>query len=108
MPVLAALQLSRGAFITRIDVDDVASSKWKLGATPKLFVLFDGIGVVVEHPEVVRADFSTDKDPHPLDRYGLFVIVYRDAKNQLRKIARSERLPPLGIGNVKVPRRFTA
>jgi hypothetical protein len=85
----------------------VASSERKFDATPKLIVLSDGVRVIVEDAEVVLSLSSANKDPHAFYRNRLLGTVHRNAEDQLDKIARLKRLPPLQIGEPKRFRRFT-
>ncbi len=93
-------------FISRINVDDVASRKRKLHATPKLIVLFDGVGVVVEDTKIAFPNPSTNEHPHALDGNSLLIIIYRDTEDQLRKVPRLKCLASLQIRKPERFRRF--
>ena len=54
----------------------MASREREFDAAPKLIIFFDGVRVIVENTEVVLTDLSTNEHPHPLDRYGLLIVVY--------------------------------
>ena len=81
----------------------MASRKRNFDSAPKLIILFDGIGVIVENTEIVLTDPSTNKHPHPLDGYRFLFVVHRDTKDQLGKVSGLKRLPSLQI---RKPERF--
>ena len=52
-------------------------------------------------------DPSTNKHPHPLNRDRLLIVINRDTKHQLGKIAGLKRVPPLRFRKPERFRRFS-
>ena len=68
-------------------------TKGDLGAEPKIVILLDRVGLVVERSEINVADPAADEDPHALDGNGIPVAVQRDAEDQLGIIADLQIVP---------------
>ena len=72
----------------------MARGKRKLDAAPKLIILFNGVGVVIQNTQL-RAEHSLANDyPHALHGNGSLWIVYADAKDQFGVVS---RLKPLAL-----------